>query len=143
MPEYIFSDAAGRARAVGLVSNLPTDKRWRIEWREVSERRRDAQNRLLWRWNNEIQAHMLEYFGQLASAEEWHEVLCRKLMPAELSSAKLPTGECAEVGRWRSSKATVKQMADYLTKLDGYCAESLWLLLSHSSDDFHLAMMQR
>lgn len=144
MPDFLFRDEFGRARAANLVSNLPIDGgQWHVVWRLVSEKRRDKQNRLLWSWNNEIQKHMAEARGIYASAEEWHDTLCRKLMRTEVILKMLPDGTVIETGRWRSSKAGVKEMTAYLNLLDQYCAEELQLLLPHPADIYDEAMSRR
>lgn len=141
---FMFRDEMGRQRAANLVANLPLDGRqWKLVWQEAKEKRRDAQNRLLWMWNGQIQAHMRDSFGQVASAEDWHDILCRRLMPAEVSAVSLPGSDACEVGRWRSSKAGVREMAEYLNLLDAYCAENLGLLLPHPQDMYHEAMSRR
>lgn len=141
---FMFRDEMGRQRAANLVANLPLDGRqWKLVWQEAKEKRRDAQNRLLWSWNSAIQAHMRDSFGQVASAEEWHDILCRKLMPAEPVTVRLPDGSQHEAGRWRSSKASVREMTEYLNLLDAYCAENLGLLLPHPADLYHEAMSRR
>lgn len=138
-----FRDELGRARAAHQISVFPLNgKAWSLELREVSEKRRDAQNRLLWKWNSEIQAFMAEHYGQIASAEDWHDVMCRKLRPATGATIRLPSGEVYEADRWRSSRAGVREMAEYLTDLDHYCA-SLGLLLSHPDDMYREAMARR
>lgn len=141
---FMFRDEMGRQRAANLVANLPLDGRqWKLVWQEAKEKRRDIQNRLLWMWMGHIQAHMRDAFGQIASAEEWHEVLCRKLMPAEAVNVRLPDGTMMDAGRWRSSKASVREMTEYLNLLDSYCAESLGLLLPHPQDMYYEAMARR
>lgn len=141
---FMFRDEMGRQRAANLVANLPLDGRqWRLVWQEAKEKRRDVQNRLLWMWMSHIQAHMREAFGQIASAEEWHEVFCRKLMPAEAVNVRLPDGTMMDAGRWRSSKASVREMTEYLNLLDAYCTENLGLLLPHPADLYHEAMSRR
>lgn len=105
-----------------------------VEIREHNKRRSDAQNRLLWVWNNEIQRHLHEHFGETASAEEWHDILVSKLMPAELTKVSLPTGESFKVGRTRTRNLGVKKMAEYMQKLEAYCVESLCMILPHPDD---------
>lgn len=141
--KFQFRDELGRARAAHQVSVLPlTGQTWVLEWREQSEKRRDAQNRLLWKWNSEIQAFMAESTGQIASAEDWHDVMCRQLRPVTGATLSIPGGNAYIVDRWRSSKAGVKEMAAYLTDLDHYCS-SLGLLLSHPDDLYREAMARR
>ena len=104
-----------------------------------TNRRSDAQNRLLWMWNNLIQKHLAEHTGQLASAEEWHDILVAKLLPAEYSKVRLPTGEQFKVGRTRTSRLSVKEMAEYMNLLEAYCAEYLNLILPQP-DDYRFAV---
>lgn len=145
MPDFYFRDESGRDRAAKLVANLPIDgEQYRIEWKKVSEKRRDRQNSLQWLWLGLIQKHMQEAYGIAASSEEWHETFCRKLMPMEACQPKtLPDGTIIEASRWRSSKSSVKEMTEYLNKLDQYCAEELQLLLPHPEDIYHEAMSKR
>lgn len=141
--KFEFRDELGRARAANMISNLPLNgTRWVMEWRESAEKRRDTQNRLLWKWNSEIQAFMADHYGQTASAEDWHEVMCRKLRPVAGKTVRLPSGESYEAERWRSSKAGVREMAEYLNDLDGYCV-TLGLMLSHPDDLYREAMARR
>lgn len=126
------------------LEQLQTDgTAWCVEWSKHTGRRKDAQNRLLWLWNNAIQAHMRESTGMIASAEDWHEVMCRRLMPVQARTMTLPDGTVQEFGRWRSSQAGVREMAEYLGLLEAYCAEHLGLYLPHPADSYHEAMMSR
>lgn len=141
---FSFRDELGRQRAANMVAQLPLNgRRWTLEWREADEKRREQQNRLLWLWNGEIQAFMREHCGEIASAEEWHEVMCRKLRPVQPRTLRLPDGTTgATTDRWRSSKAGVREMAEYLTDLDRYCT-TLGLLLTHPDDLYREAMSRR
>lgn len=140
---YQVRDEQGRARFTGMVSHMPLGAGIEFSWRAVSEKRRDVQNRLMWSWNNEIQVHMRETHGITASADDWHDILCRKLMPVDAVPLQLPDGTTYEAGRWRSSKASVREMSEYLGLLDAYCAESLGLLLPHPDDLYNEAMARR
>lgn len=144
MPDFYFRDEIGRARAAAFIAKLELDgEQWQITWRKVQEKRRDVQNRLLWAWMGQIQAHMRDTHGITASSEDWHEVLCKKLMPMEAKTVSLPDGTTVEAGRWRSSKAGVKEMTAYLNMLDQYCSEELHLLLPHPNDLYDEAMSRR
>lgn len=141
--KLVIYDEASRARTAQAIANFPLNgKRWEGQLKEVDERRRTAQNNLLWKWNSEIQAFMSEHYGQIASAEDWHDIMCRQLRPVSGVTLRLPGGDAYTVDRWRSSKAGVKEMAAYLTDLDHYCA-SLGLLLSHPDDLYREAIASR
>lgn len=144
MPDFLFRDEIGRARAANLVANLPIDgEQYKLSWGKVQAKRRVQQNNLQWLWLGIIQAHMRDTHGITASSEDWHEVLCKKLMPMEAKTVSLPDGTTIEAGRWRSSKAGVKEMTAYLNLLDQYCAEELQLLLPHPADIYDEAMSRR
>lgn len=105
-----------------------------------AEPRRIKQNRLLWMWNSEVQAHMRDHFGQIASAEEWHEIIVRKLRPADVRIIIVDGEAMPVIGREKTSKYTVKQMAEYLNDYDHYCADRLGLKLTHPDDLYWQAL---
>lgn len=123
-----------RTRLIGFISGLDISKPRKIAITEVRSKRSDAQNRLLWLWNGEIQKHLRESFGQVASAEDWHEIMVAKLWPAEVHPVQLPDGTKYRVGRAKTRSFNQQQMTTYLELLDAYCAESLGLLLPHPED---------
>lgn len=141
--KFQFRDEMGRARAAAAIAHYPLDgSTLLLEVREVSEKRRDSQNRLLWKWNSEFQAFMADHYGQLASAEDWHDILCRRLRPVTGKTVNLPDGAAYTTERWRSSKAGVREMSEYLNDLDAYCT-TIGLLLSHPDDLYREAMVRR
>ena len=132
--DHIIRTPMDRQRLIGFLSGLDLTKPRKIAITEIRSKRSDAQNRLLWMWNNEIQKHLREAFGQIASAEEWHEIMVAKLWPSELHRVELPDGSAYKVGRAKTRGFTQAQMTEYLEMLDQYCAESLGLLLPHPED---------
>jgi len=132
--DLMLRNESDRSRLLGYIQGLDLAKPRRLTIVEVRSRRSDAQNRLLWQWNGLIQAHLRDSFGQLASAEEWHEILVAKLWPAEVHPVELPDGTRYRVGRAKTRKFNTQQMTQYLELLDAYCAEHLQLLLPHPED---------
>lgn len=130
----MLRNESDRARLLSYITGLDLAKPRRLTIVEVRSKRSDAQNRLLWQWNGLIQAHLRDSFGQLASAEEWHEILVAKLWPAEVHPVELPDGTRYRVGRAKTRKFNTRQMTRYLELLDAYCAEHLQLLLPHPED---------
>jgi hypothetical protein len=123
-----------RTRLIGFISGLDLRKPRKVAISEVRSKRSDAQNRLLWLWNGEIQKHLRESFGQMASSEEWHEILVAKLWPSEVHPVELPDGTRYRVGRAKTRTFNIQQMTEYLELLDAYCVEHLSLLLPHPAD---------
>lgn len=134
MADLMLRTESDRARLVGYLQGLDLAKPRKVAIVEIRSKRSDAQNKLLWMWNGLIQAHLRESFGQLASSEEWHEILVAKLWPAEVHPVELPDGTRYKVGRAKTRSFTIPQMTAYLELLDAYCAEHLQLLLPHPDD---------
>lgn len=146
---YVVRNPQIRDNLMRMVEALPVPdeqpsgnevKLWEVEIREHKSKRSLAQNRLLWLWNNAIQEHMAEHFGQYASAEEWHDILVSRLLPSEVRRVNLPSGEGFKVGRTRTSQLGVKKMAEYLDLLCAYCAEYMRLQLPQPMDLMAQAM---
>ena len=100
--------------------------------KQLADSRTLQANRLLWSWNSEIQLHLAAHHGQLASAEQWHDILVAKLMPSVLHPVRLPddaAGFTYKVGRMKTSQMNKKQMGEYMEKLQAYCADTLGLVL--------------
>lgn len=134
MTALILRTEHDRTRLLAFVRSLDLAKPKKVAITEIRSKRSDAQNRLLWLWNGRIQEHMRDSFGQLASSEEWHEILVSRLWPAELRPVSLPDGTRYRVGRAKTRKFTAAQMTEYLELLDAYCSEHLGLLLPWPED---------
>ena len=134
MSDYMLRSESDRIRLLGYIQGLDLKKPRKVTIVEVRSKRSDAQNKLLWLWNGMIQTHLRESFGQLASSEEWHEILVSKLWPAEVHPVQLPDGTRYRVGRAKTRKFNISEMTSYLELLDAYCAEHLQLLLPHPDD---------
>ncbi len=134
MADHMLRTDIDRQRLISFLQGLDLSKPRKVAITEVRSKRSEAQNRLLWLWSGEIQKHLRESFGQIASAEEWHEILVSKLWPAEVRPVELPDGTRYRVGRAKTRGFSIAQMTAYLELLDGYCAEHLGLLLPHPED---------
>jgi hypothetical protein len=134
MADHQLRTESDRNRLMSFLQHLDLSKPRKVAITETRNKRSEAQNRLLWMWNGLIQTHLRESFGQLASSEEWHEILVAKLWPAEVRPVELPDGTRYRVGRAKTRTFTTVQMTTYLELLDAYCAEHLQLLLPHPDD---------
>lgn len=132
--DFKLSTESDRARLIGYLTGLDLSKPYKLSIAQVRSKRSDAQNRLLWQWNGLIQSHLRDSFGQIASSEEWHEILVSRLWPSEVRRVELPGGPAFKVGRAKTRGFTIAQMTTYLELLDAYCAEHLSLLLPHPDD---------
>lgn len=123
-----------RARLMGHIAGLDLSKPKKVVITEIRKTRSDAQNKLLWMWNGLIQAHLRDSFGQIASSDEWHEILVARLWPSDVRRVELPDGPAFKVGRAKTRSFNTSQMTAYLELLDAYCSQHLELLLPHPND---------
>lgn len=140
-PPYMVSTDRQRAAVVERLYELPMP--FYVTAQPVGNKRSLAQNSLLWLWNNRIQKHMAEHYGQHASAADWHEVLVEKLCPVEQRVVKTPDGEKHIIGRARTSDMNVSEMSEYLNTLEMYCAETLNIRLPRPDDLYWQAIMEQ
>lgn len=134
MTDLMLRTESDRNRLMSYIQHLDITKPRKLTIVEIRSKRSDAQNKMLWMWNGLIQAHLRDSFGQIASSEEWHEILVSRLWPAEVHPVQLPDGTRYRVGRAKTRSFTIAQMTTYLELLDAYCAEHLQLLLPHPDD---------
>lgn len=134
MTDLLLRNEHDRSRLLSYLQGLDLSKPRKLSIVEIRSKRSEAQNKLLWMWNGLIQAHLRDSFGQIASSEEWHEILVSRLWPAEVRPVRLPDGTSYRVGRAKTRSFTIVQMTTYLELLDAYCAEHLQLLLPHPDD---------
>lgn len=142
--KMVVSNDYERNQVINFLTLLELDKPKLITIENKVNTRSKAQNSLLWLWNSAIQEFMFEHTGTVASALEWHDFLVERICPVTIVSIKLPNGETTYLSkRTQTSKFNIKQMTDYLEKLDAYCANNLGLLLPHPSDLINLAYGKR
>ncbi|MGI9338350.1 MAG: recombination protein NinB [Gammaproteobacteria bacterium] len=141
---YTVRDGAGAQKAIAAVKTAVLAMDWPIDVKisKHRESRSLKQNSLMWKWNSEIMTHMREHYGQIADAEDWHEVLVSRLQPVETGVIELPDGNVFFLGRTRTSKMTVAEMSDYLNLLEAYCAEHLELILTRPDELYWAALMK-
>lgn len=131
--ELVIKNDFDKRSLINIITSLDVSEPKKVLIEDIKTSRSAAQNRLLWLWNGEFQRFMAEHHGQIASADEWHDVLVEKLCPVQVAEVKLPSGESFKTGRARTSKFKTNEMTDYLERLDAYCA-GLGLLLPHPAD---------
>lgn len=124
--------------AIAYIRDLDATKRWEISIKPAKSRRSLSQNRLLWLWNSQIQLHMREHFGEIGSAEDWHEVLVSRLLPTRVVVFFGEPVHC----RTQTRKLSVADMSAYLELLEMYCAENLGLQLARPEDIYWEALLR-
>ena len=134
MADHFIRNENDRQRLISFLQGLDISQPHKVSIAKIRSHRSDAQNRLLWLWNGLIQQHMRDHFGQIASSDDWHQVLVSRLWPSQVHAVQLPDGARYRVGRAKTRKFTIEQMTQYLELLDQYCAEHLQLLLPHPED---------
>lgn len=123
---------------IAAIRDLDATKRWEVDIRPAKSKRSLAANRLLWLWNSQIQTHMREHFGEIGSAEDWHEVLVSRLLPTRVVVFCGEPVHC----RTQTRKLSVADMSAYLELLEMYCAENLGLQLTRPEDIYWEALLR-
>jgi predicted flavoprotein YhiN len=108
-----------------------------VEIKPHKSKRSLSQNRLLWKWNQEIADHLREHYGQENSAVDVHEVMVRKKCGVKVIQLG---NEEPIITRKETKKLNTKEFTEYLQWLDGYCSEHLKLNLPHPEDLYYSAM---
>ena len=117
---------------------------------EHNEKRREAQNNRMWKWNGEIRLHIIDSTGQVFSKDELHEWMAEHWMP-ELEAGDY-LGEPPKpvvfrgketLPRIRTSQLSVRGMTKYLNAIDMHAADELGLVLPHPADLYYEAMGKR
>jgi hypothetical protein len=129
--KHRIDDSEGYDRAIDSINSFAYGYTIIIDDDPQKDTRSNAQNSLYWLWNAEVQAHMAEYSGIFASSEEWAETICKKLRPVTIKGYL--QGEPV-LERFRTSKATTKEMAEFLTEYEMYANEHLGLRLPIPDD---------
>ena len=113
------------------------DKPVKITVEDYTETRRDAQNRLLWRWHGEYVKHRFECAGEMLSSEQWHDIMVPEFLPSEPVKIK---------GKWHiprveTKKLNVSAFADFLTRYEAEAAHDN-CVFSRPDDLYPKAVMQ-
>ncbi len=121
-----FSDAVGQVD-LGLG--------WEIVLRRHKKGRSLAQNRLFWKWMDEIRLYHADNWGRHLSKDEWHDLMCEFL---------LPTREIEVFGvvrrvHGRTSTLKVEEFSEFLQRIDEW-ARGKGIMLPHPDDLYFEAM---
>ena len=113
------------------------DKPVKITVEDYSETRRDAQNRLLWRWHGEYAKHRYECAGEVFSSEQWHDKMVPEFLPSEPVKIK---------GKWHIPRVETKKLnvgvfADFLTRYEVEAAHDN-CVFSRPNDLYFKAVMK-
>ena len=116
-----------------------SDKPIKVTIEQATDKRRDAQNRLMWRWHNEFVVHRYNYAGEVFSPLAWHEPFKEQFIGTD-DPVKIK-------GKWvvRAKSTTglnVKEFALMLTKYEVEAAEE-GCLFSQPDDLYFNALMKQ
>ena len=113
------------------------DKPVKITIEDYSETRRDAQNRLLWRWHGEYTKHRYECAGEVFSSEQWHDKMVPEFLPSE--PVKIKGGW--HIARVETKKLNVGVFASFLTRYEVEAGQD-GCVFSRPDDLYLKAVMQ-
>lgn len=133
---YILRNDDIKARLIGIIQGLSTSSPWEVELKPYKGKRSLAQNRLMWKWIDEIRLHIADSTGQLWSSDDIHEWLKDQFLPAKVVEID---GKPAKA-RKSTAALNTREFTEYLEQIEMYCADRLGLLLTHPSVLYYEAM---
>jgi hypothetical protein len=120
-----------RRRALDILATLPLEPRQEIIIRPAKSKRSLNQNSTYWGWIDAIRLHIMDSTGQAYSKDEVHDFLRAKFLPTRVVEIGGETKASVE----STTKLSVKDMSEYMDKIDHYCVQSLGLYLPLPNSD--------
>lgn len=119
---YIIRDETMRQRVSDLVDALDVSKPWSVTIEPFKKKRSLSQNSLMWKWLNEVAAHVQRETGQ--DADDVHEFFKRKFL----------TPQVVEIGgetimKYSTKNLTVADMTEYMNRVYAFVTSELGILL--------------
>jgi hypothetical protein len=121
----ICRNEALKRRAISLIEGLPCEDVHEVAIRPFKSKRSIEQNRLMWMWIDLIRVHVGDSTGNFFSGEEVHAWLKEKFLPVRIVDISGTAVKCAAT----TTKLNTKEMADYLTTIERFCASEMGLFL--------------
>jgi len=130
----IIRDWHLKQQAKALIDSLPLEDPHEISVRPWKSKRSLQQNRYLFGVVYErIRLHVQESTGEIYSAEDIHEAMKQKFLPADI----------VEIGDERftvartTTRLTVREFAEYVDSIIGYAAEHLGLVVPAPDEEWY------
>ncbi len=114
-----------KKRAISIIDALPMEDTHEVIIRPYKSKRSLEQNNTYWMWVDKIRVHIADSTGKFYSCEEIHEWLKEKFLPVRVVEIEGLSVKCAAT----TTKLNTKEMADYLTQIEQFCASELGLFL--------------
>jgi hypothetical protein len=114
-----------KQRAISLIEGLPLQETHEVVIRPYKSKRSLEQNNTMWLWIDRIRVHIGDSTGKFYSSEQVHEWLKEKFLPTNIVEIGGLAVKCAAT----TTKLNTKEMAEYLTMIEQFCAAELGLFL--------------
>ena len=125
---FLLAGKSFESRINGVVDtlmNLPRDHKWEVTVSEFKRSRSEQQNRLYWRWLEEIAQHTGE-----GDKDAWHDYFRTKFLGKRPVTIK---GELIEVLP-STTKLNVSEMSEYMNHIQREC-EPAGIMLTQPDGD--------
>lgn len=127
MPDITIHDEVSKAQVVNHISNLSPDKRWIITVKQAKKTRTLSQNRLNWKWINEIADLISKDTGM--DDDEIHAFFKEKFLPGKVVTINNETAVYKT-----TTKLTTAEMSEYMDKIYVFASRDLGLFLPFPGD---------
>ena len=119
------------------LSTVSLEKPIEVTIKEYTLTRTEAQNRLMHMWFNAISEHVYLTQDVIFSPEIWKDELKEKFLGFDF--VERPSGKIVAKVK-KTSKCSVKELSEFLEKVDHYCVTRLELMLPRPSEIYFKAM---
>ncbi len=123
----IIRDEGMRTRVVQHIANLNIEKPWAVTIEPYKNRRSLSQNSLMWKWLEEVVAHVHQSTGQ--DKEDIHEFFKQKFLTPKIIEFNGET-----VKKWSTKNLTTAEMSQYMDQIYAWVTTELGLLLPVPQD---------
>lgn len=127
---FVMAHQRVKDAALSFIRDLPTNGKFEVVIRTPKSKRSLAQNRLLHMWIACIRDGYHEGGGELHSADVWKEHLCKMFLVTQSHDI----GGAVVETRKSTANLGIKEMTDFLEKIDMYAASELGILLPSPQD---------
>jgi hypothetical protein len=121
--EFILSGELQRAALAKFVSTVNLDKPLRVTIEENKKRRSLSQMGLYWKWVNEVADKVADFTGH--TSDEIHTIFKQKFL-----SPRVITLNGHDYAQYTTTKLTIGEMADYMTRVYEFVTTELGVIVS-------------
>lgn len=139
---FVLKEPEDRQRYMPAITrqvlSYKPEKPIQVEIKLHQNNRSTKQNKLYWKWLNELVEHIADSTGQRYSSDDLHDYFRALYLPQRT----IEIDDTVVKARKSTAKLKVQEFTEYLEKIEVYAADSLHCRLSHPDDLYWSALMK-